>query len=221
MLHRRRFSGLALPLAAGLALILAGCGDGASMLGSDGGHVRFVLSATSTALSADVSSAQLDGPAATDGHGDGHVHGYFESANVTFSSTLARDLDGVLVNVEYPEGEGLPTTVDVVALDGGKQVTLPTGTLPPATYDQVVLVMTEVQGVTFDGTTITIEPPGGGWTAVVPLCQFTVEDADPPATVAIQFDLRQAFSWRNNRYHFKPVFTCDDSSDDTSDDTST
>jgi hypothetical protein len=218
MLNRRRFSGLALAAAAGLPLVLIGCGDGASMLGSDGGRVRFVLSASSTALAADAASAELDGPAATDGDRDGH-HGFFESANVTLSSILARNLEGVLMNVGYPEGE-LPTTVDVVALDGGKQITLPEGTLPPATYDQVVLVMTEVQGVTFDGTTITIEPPGGGWTAVVPICQFTVE-GDVPATVELQFDLRQAFSWRNNRYHFKPYFTCESETDSDSEDTST
>lgn len=216
MLNRRRFSGLALAAAAGLPLVLIGCGDGASMLGSDGGRVRFVLSASSSALAADAASAELDGPAATDGDRDGH-HGFFESANVTLSSILARNLEGVLMNVGYPEGE-LPTTVDVVALDGGKQVTLPAGTLPPDTYDQVVLVMTEVQGVTFDGTTITIEPPGGGWTAVVPICQFIVEGTDP-VTVELKFDLRQAFSWSNNRYHFKPYLSCE--SDDSSSEPST
>jgi len=192
-------------LAVGLPLIVMGCGKSDSILGSNGGNVRFVLSSGSDAP---VAAAVQDGPAATDGDRDHERHRFFQSANVTFSSILARNFDGVLVNVEME----LPVTVDVLSLENGKEVTLPEGILPPATYDQVVLVMTEVQGVTFDGTTITIDPPGGGWTAVVPLCPFVVAQSDPPATVGIQFNLNQAFSWRNNRYHFKPQFTCEDSS---------
>ncbi len=69
--------------------------------------------------------------------------------------------------------------------------------------------MTEVRVVTHDGTIITIEPPGGGWTAIIPICSFDVPEGGT-ATVGIQFDLRQAFSWRDNRYHFQPRLVCDE-----------
>jgi hypothetical protein len=213
MLDRRRFSVLAMVLAVGLVLFVAGCGNSDSVLGIDGGRVRFVLSSDAGAVVAN-GSAQLgqapgalqDGSVATDGdHGDGHRR-LFQSANVTFSSILARNLDGVLVNVAMD----LPATVDVLSLDGGKEVTLPVGELPAATYDQVVVVMTEVEGVTLDGTTITITPPGGGWTAMVPVCPFLVHEGGT-TTVPIKFMLDQAFSWRDNRHHFHPRFVCEES----------
>ncbi len=229
MLNRRRISGVAMVLAFGLALVVTGCADGNSLLGTDGngGNVRFVISGGSdAALSANVSAPvdQTDGPAATDGdHESKHFHGYFESANVTFSSVLARNLDGVLLDVA---DMGLPQTVDVVTLEGGRQIELPPGNLVPGSYDQVVIVMTALQGVTRNGTTITIEPPGGGWTAIVYHCDFTVDEGGP-TEVNLVFELNKSFSWRENRYHFKPIFVCasgDDSSsedDSSSDDSST
>jgi hypothetical protein len=123
---------------------------------------------------------------------------------VTLTSILARDLEGVLVNVAME----LPTTVEVMSMDRGRSVTLPPGELPPATYDQVVVVMSEVVGVTHDGTTITIEPPGGGWTAIVPVCPFSVEDGGT-TVVGLTLSVRHAFSWRENRFHFRPKFECE------------
>jgi hypothetical protein len=170
-------------------------------------------SGADAAVVADGGSAQLDqatgtlqdGAVATEGdHGHGHRR-IFQSANVTFSSILARDLDGVLVNVTME----LPVTVDVLSLDDGKEIVLPEGALPAATYDQVVVVMTEVEGVTHDGTTITITPPGGGWTAIVPICPFVVEEGGT-TTVSIKFMLDQAFSLRNSRYHFQPRLVCEE-----------
>jgi hypothetical protein len=210
MLNRRRTNGLALLLGAGLTLVLAGCGD--SVLGTDSGNVRFVLSSGSSGLVANEVSAVIDqapgvvqdGPALT----DGEHHRYrqiFQSASVVLSSILARNVDGELVNVEME----LPDTVDILALEDGQEVTLPPGTLPPATYDQVVIVMTHVEVVTLDGTEIAITPPGGGWTAVIPLCPFIVE-GDGPTEVNIKFMLDQAFSMRNSRYHFQPQFVCDE-----------
>jgi hypothetical protein len=200
-----RLTGFATALVVGLTWIVGGCGDGSSVLGADGGRVRFVLS---SGFSSGLDDAAAPAPAATlDGdHDDDDHYRRFQSANVTFSSILARNLEGVLVNVEME----LPATVDVLALGDGNEVTLPEGLLPPATYDQIVVVMTQVEVVTLDGTAIAITPPGGGWTAVAPMCPFVVEDG-VETTVKFRFVLGKAFSWRNSRYHFKPRFVCEES----------
>lgn len=195
MLTRRRLSGLAVGLCIALVVIVAGCDNSDGVLGIDGGQVQFVLS----------SGAELAGPVATDGDHDHHDRPRFQSANVTFSSILARNLDGVLVNVEME----LPVTVDVLLLEGGREVTLPDGTLAPGTYDQAVVVMTQVEVVTLNGTTIAVTPPGGGWTAIVPICQFVVEEG-ATTVVGLKLQLDRAFSWRDNRYHFQPKFSCEE-----------
>jgi hypothetical protein len=102
----------------------------------------------------------------------------------------------------------LPATVDVVRMEGGRTIVLPDGDLPPATYDQIVVVMTEVSAMTRDGTTVTITPPGGGWTAIVPICPFEVGDG-ATTVVGLELNLRNAFKWRGNRFHFEPRFRCE------------
>ena len=191
----------------GFALALTACGNSDGILGVDQGRVQFVL--TSGGDAAIAGAEQGPGVATTSGlleDGDHHerYHPFFESANVTFSSILARNLDGVLVDVAME----LPTMVDVLLMEGGREVVLPDGELPSATYDQVVVVMTAVQGVTHDGTTITIEPPGGGWTAIVPICPFTVDEG-ATTVVGLALNLGRAFKWRNNRFHFEPRFVCE------------
>lgn len=213
-MNRRHPTDPARLLVIGLALIAAGCSD--SGLGPNQGRVRFVLSSGGTALA----TAAAESPAVTptpgttgataspsltgDGEGEHHDYRAFQTANVTFSSILARDQAGVLVNVAMD----LPVQVDIVAMDtGGNQVALPEGNLPAGTYDQLVVVMTQLDGVLKDGTQLSITPPGGGWTAIVPMCSFTVaEGATEP--VQLQFMVRQAFSWQNLRYHFQPQLRC-------------
>ncbi|KPJ84344.1 MAG: hypothetical protein AMS18_16890 [Gemmatimonas sp. SG8_17] len=205
MLNRRRLSSVVMVLAVGLVLVAEGCGSGDGVLGVNEGRVQFLLS--SDAEAAVPNAASPEGPVATDGdHGHGY-HQFFQSASVTFSSILARNVDGVLENVTLDPPP--PITVDVVSMDGGKEIMLPEGQLPAATYDQVVVVMTWVEGVTLDGTTIAITPPGGGWTAIVPMCPFVVGDGGT-TTVSLKFMLNQAFSWRNSRYHFQPRFVCEE-----------
>lgn len=198
MLTTKRFGGLATLLAVGLTVLAGGCADGSGALGPDQGRVQFMLSSGATA----------DGPMLSDGDGDGDRdgdgHQWFQSASVTFSSFLARNLDGVLVNVDME----LPATVDILALRDSSQVSLPAGVLPPATYDQLVVVMTQVEVVTHDGTGIAITPPGGGWTAIVPVCPFEVVDGET-TSVGLRFVGGRAFSWREGGYHFKPRFECD------------
>ena len=211
---QRLFTDARTALLATLALAIAGCGD-SSVLGVDQGRVQFVLSSDATVVAPDL--AETVSPSLRGGEGgvtasgslhDGEEHGrdhrYFQSANVTFSSILARNLDGVLVDVAME----LPATIDVNVMELGREIVLPDGELPPAVYDQLVVVMTEVEGVMRDGTTITIGPPGGGWTAIVPVCPFTVEEGST-TVVGLRFNLRKAFKWWNNRFHFQPRFWCD------------
>jgi hypothetical protein len=186
---------------AALALTLAACD---SPVGPAGGAVQFTLSAGDGAAAA---AGEVAGPAASgdDDWKDGGWHPdrpRLQSANVTLSSVLARNFEGVLLDVDME----LPVTVDIVAMaDRGRSVTLPEGNLPPGMYDQVVVVMTAVQVVTADGTTITVEPPGGGWTAIVNLCPFEVADGDV-TPVALELPVRTAFSWNDGRVRFEPRF---------------
>jgi hypothetical protein len=206
----------ALALTVVLSLGVAGCGD---PTGIEGAGVRFVLSsAPSAALVGDqVSGAQAETgsdvsstfPATAYDHRDDDDRDrprgpFFVSANVTLSSILARNFDGVLVDVDMD----LPVTVDVMRMETGREITLPDGDLPPGMYDQIVVVMTAVQGMTEDGTTVTIEPPGGGWTAVIPVCPFDVAEGST-TVVGLQLAVHRSFSWKNNRFHFDPRFECE------------
>ena len=125
----------------------------------------------------------------------------FEAAQVTLTSILARTTAGELVDLDVE----LPVVVDVVRIDGGKQVVLPDGILPADTYDQVVLVMTAVQATTLDGASVTVEPPGGGWTAVIPICPIEVTDGTT-ATVGIALNVRNSFLRVGNWWSFQPRF---------------
>ena len=199
-MNKSRVTDLAMVLVAGLVLVVAGCSSSDGILGVNEGRVRFVLSAGS--------DSEAEGPAlAPSLHGrddDDDGRRFLQSANVTLSSILARNLDGVLVNVMMD----LPVTVDVLSMEGPTEVVLPDAILPPASYDQVVVVMTRVEVVTHDGTTIRITPPGGGWTAIAPICPFIVEEG-MTTTVGLTFMLNHAFKWRNNRFHFQPRFVCE------------
>lgn len=192
-------------LAIAAVLALPGCSlDG--LFGHDGGRVRMVLSrddggALNTAVATLVSqsAAQAD---RDDDDGDGKRGDWrFQTATVTLSSILARTNDGELVNLDID----LPITVDVVKIDGGKQLVLPDGFLPADTYDQVVLVITAVQGVTRDGTTVTIEPPGGGWTAIVPICPMEVVES-ATTSVGLALNVRSSFLQVGNWWSFHPRF---------------
>lgn len=201
-------------LVAGLALVAAGCSSSDSILGVNEGRVRFVLSSSSGTVgtgaegSAPVPAAAQDGAVimrhGDDDRDDDDGRRFLTSANVTLSSILARNLEGVLVHVDVD----LPVTVDVLSMDGATEVMLPDAILPLAAYDQVVVVITQVEVVTFDGTTIRITPPGGGWTAIVPICPFVVEQG-ATTTVGLTFMIEHAFKWRDNRFHFQPRFVCD------------
>jgi hypothetical protein len=126
------------------------------------------------------------------------------AAEVQFSSILARNLDGELIPVTLD----LPVTVDVFDLLDGGEYELPAGLLPPGDYDQIVVVMTALSLTVESGTRITIEPPGGGWTAIIATGPFSVVDG---ATTTIRLDLRwhDAIEWLGDHFEFHPIFDCD------------
>jgi hypothetical protein len=193
-----------------LALAAAGCAGSDSMLTPNQGRIRFVLGAGDGAVAVGGPAAvesqtetgvALPGNDALTGEGEYPQHPRIKSANVLFTSILARNLNGVLTNVEMD----LPAAVDVIALETGRQVQLPEGELPPAMYDQVVVVMTQVQVVLGDDTTITITPPGGGWTAIVPLCP-PVSVGSGETTVSLTLEVRGSLLWIGDRFRFEPRF---------------
>ena len=168
-----------------------------SLVSPDDGNVRVVLSATS---GTSFSAAEGDDDDDDDRRGENYLT-RLESANVTFSSMLARNLDGQLIDLDVD----LPHTVDLVALGAGKEVTFPAGTLPPGDYDQLVVVMTELEAAFQDGGAIALTPPGGGWTAIVRVEPFSVVDGE---TVTLELNLRlgKAFRRLDGAFHFFPEF---------------
>jgi hypothetical protein len=203
-------------LALGIPFVLAGCGvDG--LFGSDRSRVRVVVSGDDESARASVVAASLSTSGDDDKARDkdksksDRLSSWFESAQVIVSSVMFRSVDGELVDAHMD----LPVTVDLVKVEGGRQFVLPDGFLPDDTYDQVVLVMTAIRGTTRDGTVITIEPPGGGWTAVVPICALEVDGHTE--TVGLRLQVRDSFLRGGDRWSFQPRFRtrgdCDDDDD--------
>jgi hypothetical protein len=202
-------------LALGASVVTAGCGlDG--LFGADGARVRIALSRDGGAVAnmvMDSVAVLADRDKDESGHGRGRDFLRFQAATLTLSSVLVRTLDGELVDLDVD----LPIDVDVVRIDGGRQLVLPDGFLPFGTYDQVVFVITAVRGVLRDGTIVTIEPAGGGWTTVVPICPLEIFDGEP-TTIGIAFNVRNSFVQLGNWWSFQPRFRslvdCDDDDND-------
>ncbi len=199
-------------LVSGAVLLTAGC----KVFGDDGARVQVVV--TRDGGPAPASNVTPDSTGALADQGDdnrGLGLWKFQTATVTLSSIVARTSDGELVDLDID----LPVDVDVVRIDGGKQLLLPDGILPADTYDQVVLVITAVRGELRDGTVVTIQPPGGGWTSVIPICPLEVTD-NASTTIGIAFNVRGSFLSVGNWWSFQPRFRsmvdCDD--DDAGDD---
>ena len=195
--------GAGLSLAVGAVLLTTGC---ESLFGHDGGRVQVVLARDGGgALGNAVADMVAGTPLAHHGDNDeGQLNSgfQFQAANVVLSSVMARTIDGELVALDVD----LPIAVDVVRIDGGRQVQLPDGFLPAGTYDQIVLVMTAVQGTLRDGSLVTVEPPGGGWTAIVPICPIEVVDG-ATETVGVAFNVRNSFVQLGARFwDFRPRF---------------
>jgi hypothetical protein len=198
-----RFQGLAVCLA---ALVTAACSGSGSITSSPGtGRVQFVLGGPVAAATA----APTTAAALTDEDGR-----RIDSATISLSSLLARNLDGELVAVTID----LPVEVDLVDLLEGRSVELPTGALPAGSYDQLVVVIRSLTVTLSDGTQIDVTPPGGGWTAIVRTEPFDVVEGEV-TTVSLRFRPEGAFRWFDGHLEFHPEFDCDvDDGDDGDDD---
>ncbi len=207
-------SSLAIGMILLAALALAACyGSSGTVMGNGTGHVQIVMTAGSGTLQSTALGARAQGSTVAPGL-SGTASGALpqcaqsgvtlEAANVALSSILARTLDGKLIDVTID----LPYTVDLLALGTGNTVTLPIGSLPPGTYDQIVVVMNRVEFVLTDGTKIAITPPGGGWTAIVRVGEpFTVVEGQT-TTVTLQFRRDLSFACGGDGWQFDPQFDC-------------
>jgi hypothetical protein len=198
-------------LAAFAASVIAGAGLSCSSnhdpTSNGMGQVHIVMSAAAapsgTAGDGLVAVANADGTlASTMDDGD---RPRLQSANVTFTSIMARNLEGQLVAVNTT----LPTTVDVLTVVNGREVTLPVGFLPPGTYDQLVVVMSTVDLVTENGTHVTITPPGGGFTSIVRVATPFVVTEGQTTNIELRFKWWRAFRWIDDHIEFDPEFDCD------------
>jgi len=178
--------------------------------GSDSrqGNVRVKLSAAPVTMSAatGTTGASTDNFDGDDGDDDdaGSILSRLEHVNVTFASLLARNLDGDLVDMTI----ALPTTVDLIPVISGHEFSLPIGTLPPGMYDQIVVVITQVEFVFLNGGKIALTPPGGGWTRIVPVAPFEVIDGQT-TTIMLRLRTLDAFKELNGDFQFFPDFDCE------------
>ena len=202
-LNARLLAAFALSVIAAAGL---SCSSNHDPTSSGMGQVRFVMSAApapaGTAGDGLVALANADGSLSPMDDGD---RPRLQSANVTFTSIMARNLDGQLV----PVNTTLPTTVDVLTLVNGREVTLPVGFLPPGTYDQLVVVMSSVDLLTENGTHVTITPPGGGFTSIVRVASPFVVTEGQTTTIQLRFRWWSAFRWMDDHIEFDPEFDCD------------
>jgi hypothetical protein len=182
---------------------LVGCGSDGAMEAAGKGRVAIVMSTTGGALAASLSeSSRSEGTCQPDKA--------LQAASVTFSSILARTLDGKLIDVAID----LSKPVNLLELVNGKEATLPMGSLPPGTYDQIVVVMKTVELTLVSGMKVAITPPGGGWTAIVPVTQpFTVKEGST-TTIALNFRMDLSFACAVGDWDFHPRFECNHTHDD-------
>jgi hypothetical protein len=81
-----------------------------------------------------------------------------------------------------------PVEVDLVALSaGGGSFELAVGSLAPDTYDELIIVLSALVLTAEDGTVVTIEPPGGGWTVPLTVEPFTVVEGEV-TTIQLELD---------------------------------
>lgn len=214
MITRYKFPALFLGLVA--LLLVAACSHGGGGSDSMSGNVRVNLTAGSASnlTSSAGRSITTSSLAGTTGsipplHGDGDDGGgddvlsMLAHVNVTLSSLIARNLNGELIDFVID----LPRTVDLIGLMNGNQVTLPTGTLPPGMYDQIIVVIRNVEFVFLDGRKVELTPPGGGWTRIVPVTTFEVIEGQT-TTIELRFMPSGAFRDDGGRFEFDPDFEC-------------
>ena len=195
-----------------LALTIAACSSSHGERASRTGNVRVMLTAapaTTTAPAGATTNAVAPGGSSW-GSDDGDMLSRLSQVNVTFSSLMARNLNGDLVDLVTT----LPMTVDLIPIINGHEVNLPAGTLPAGMYDQFVVVITHVQFAFTDGGKIDLTPPGGGWTKIIPVQTFEVIDGQT-TVIELRFHPEHAFEdMGGGDFHFSPDFDCDTHEED-------
>ena len=215
---------LALVMTIAVLVVAAACSDGNSSLSGSQGNVRVVLTGNAAATAASqVEDVSLAAPGSTGEIQPGILHdrgddddddddqdgsgtdilSRLTEANATFASLLARNLDGQLIDLAID----LPRTVNLLGLAEGDTVELPMGTLPPGMYDQLVVVITELELVFVNGGKIALTPPGGGWTRIVRVQPFEVAEG-AVTTLELSFRPRMAFRELAGGFGFFPDFDC-------------
>jgi hypothetical protein len=177
---------------------------------SDSDLMRPQAATVQLMMSTDSGSAGVSASTTADHGGDQHR---IQGAEILVSDVVARSTTlQQLVDV----GVELPVTVDLIALnDSGRTIELGIGYLPPDTYDQIVLVISSLTLTARDGTKITIEPPGGGWTVQIPTEPFTVIEGEI-TTIQLKFRMSSfRFPFDMNLGDiddddFHPEIDCDD-----------
>jgi hypothetical protein len=202
-------------VAVGLSALLVSCGgSGGSAMTGSGGAVQIRVSATDGAALLSAVPAEALAPRGTGGatattvsggsDGSGGSNGpQLQSFEITFSSIAALDSGGVAVPITI----ALPPPIDLLPLRGGGTVELPVGFLPAGTYQGFVVTISAASLVLQDGTRITIEPPGDGWTTRISTAPFEVVDGQP-TTVELTVRLGQALRWLRDHFEFHPDFDC-------------
>jgi len=183
------------------------------MVNSDKGQVRIVMTSTADPLAAghtepgSISSqsgstvSPMDGDRDDHGdHDDGSARERLKAANVTFSSVLARNLDGELIDVSMR----LPRTLNMLGFANGGRVELPVGFLPPGMYDMILVNITKVEFVLLNDLKISIEPPLGGWISRLEVRPrpFEVIEGET-TTVALKFFPHRMFKVKKGKFEFK------------------
>ena len=211
MMRRQRL--LFLILVAGIALLTAACSGDDGMVTSNKGQVRITMTSVADPLAAghtdpgSTSSelgstiAPMDGDHGDhDDRDDGCACDRLTAANVTFSSVLARNLDGELLDTSM----NLPRTLNMLGFGEGRRVELPIGFLPPGMYDMILVNITKVEFVLLNGTKVSIEPPLGGWISRLSVLPrpFEVIEGET-TTVGIRFFPHRLFKIKKGKFEFK------------------
>lgn len=182
---------------------IAACSNGAHEDSApQPGNIRFVVTAPPPTMLTGATGVSNSITTESNDQG-GDVLSRLTHVNVTFSALMARNLDGMLVNLVID----LPATVDLISVMQGREVTLPTGTLPAGMYDQIVVVIRSVEFVLDDGTSKLLTPPGGGWTRIIDVQTFEVIDGQT-ITLELRFNPLHAFTEQKGEFEFSPDFDC-------------
>jgi len=210
MMRRQRF--LFLVLVAGIALLTAACSGDGDMVGADKGQVRIVMTSTedplatehtapdSTSSQSGSTIAPMDGGHDDDDRDDGCACDRLKAANVTFSSVLARNIDGEFIDTSM----NLPRTLNMLGFNDQGRIELPIGFLPPGIYDLILVNITKVEFVLLNDLKISIEPPLGGWVSRIEVLPrpFEVIEGET-TTVLLRFFPHRMFKVKKGKFEFK------------------